>query len=217
MSDDLIRVVPATHDVATGEKLEPEERPAAVVSPMRVPLTLGLPTQVQQIPVAPLTVRSETTYELTAGELAASLRKRCATCAHFDRLGWHKLKREYEHSSRMEHRQFLHDIRATVAAVISTEGETDLVGDLEELEVERALLDCGICRAISEIFTKYTPDDPYFMVVASMAGCPDQTKGPAGEDLSQLYKPRDRAAARAAGQAQDVILRMAMGKEPERR
>lgn len=212
MSDDLIRVIPATHDPFTGEALEPEERPAQVVSPMRVPLELGLPTQVKQFEVEPLTVATETQYEVSAGELATSLRRRCATCAHFDQLGWHRLRHDYERSSRMEHRQFIHDIRATVASVYMADGELDLTGDREELEIEQALANCGICRAISEIFSKYTPGDPYFMIVYAMAGCPDETKGPGGEVLAQLYRPRDRAAARAAGQAQDVILRLAQGK-----
>lgn len=215
MSDDLIRVVPATHDVATGAPLEPEERPASVLSPSRTPLSLGLPGQVKQFEVEPLTMAVEAEYEVTAGDLATRLRKRCVTCAHFDNPGWLKLKHAYEHSTRLDDRQFIHDIRATVASVVGADEEFPLAPEVEEGEVERALASCGICRAISEIYSKYTPGDPYYMVVYSMAGCPDETKGPGGEDLTQLYKPRDRAAARAAGKAQDVILRMAQGQMPD--
>lgn len=205
VTGDTITVIPATHDPA-GQPIEPEQAPAMRTLTVEAPLTINGGQIIR--PDMP----GAFNYEMAAGEMAVSLRHRCATCKHFNMPRWRQLRRELEWSADMEKRQFVNEIRASIEQALPAR-ERDKHADPAsgELDIEHALDAFGVCEAMTEIRSR---EEATLFPVLTMptGGCPDQ-KTPRGADLSNLYQPRDHAADRAAAQAHDKIMKMATGKQ----
>jgi len=204
---DVIRVVPATH-TPDGKPLEPEERP--VVRDTQTGSVLSFNTGQVINAAQPTIIQQET----TVGELALGLRRTCATCKHWDNLGWQAFRRECD-KGEIGERAFVNEIRAAIDSsqdIRYREQHAIDPNDPNDVDIEHALDGLGLCRALTEIRSRF--QQRFFPVVTHpWAGCPDE-KEPDGTCVSDLYQPRDRGAATAASRAYDKLMEMARTKAP---
>lgn len=204
-----IRIVPATEDIG-GTKLEPEERPGELRYGMSLPLTLGTgPTQ----PVTtqrPLQVRGLAVVDVTAGDLADAMRKRCAECQHFDRNAWRLLYKEWKVGT-YEQQQQLNQLRAAAENVDDDAFRTKHMDPEQgEVDTDHVLADMGLCHALTDYWSAVLKKaDP--VLLTPECSCPDSF-GPDGAYLGYLFKPRDRAAEKRSSKAFDKVMNMSMGR-----
>lgn len=207
-----IRVVPATTDPATGEKLEPEERPAEIRNYTAMPLVMGSDPRNVSFAGPSLTVRGVVSVDMVAGEVADALRKRCADCRHYDRKAWMHLYRQWRVGS-YEEQQKLNALRATASSV----GDEDyrqkhMDAEQGEVDVEHAIQDMGICHALTDYWSKILGRNEE-MLFAPECGCPDEF-GPDNTYLGRLFMPRDGGAAKRGAQQYDKVMQAAAGRTP---
>lgn len=138
---------------------------------------------------------------MNAHEIATNLKSNCRLCAHWDRRAALATINEYQHGT-IEQRKMVNNLRYAVGQFgDGGDGESgEAVNDAELFS------QMGLCRAMTEI-KRGSPVLTHFM-----ASCPSGT-GPGGEDLSNLFQLRDRAAAEDAGAINDQIMRATGAKE----
>jgi hypothetical protein len=204
-----IRIVPATEDLG-GNKLEPEERPAEIRYGMSLPLTLGTgPTQ--RTEGAPIhQVRGLATVDMTAGELANSMRKRCGDCVYFDRNGWRKLYKEWKVGT-YEQQQNLNTLREAAERVDDDAFRAKHMDQEQgEVDTDHVLADMGICQALTDYWSAILKKREEMLFMPE-CGCPDQF-GPDGAYLGFLFKPRDASAEKRGSKVFDNVMNMAQGR-----
>jgi hypothetical protein len=204
-----IRIVPATEDLG-GNKLEPEQRPGELRYGMSVPLTLGTGPAQKVATAVPMQVRGVAVVDVTAGDLADAMRKRCADCKHFDRNAWRVLYKEWKVGTHEQQLQ-LNELRAAAEQVEDDAFRTKHMDPEQgEVDTDHVLGDMGLCHALTDYWSAILKKaDP--VLLTPECSCPD-TFGPDGAYLGFLFKPRDRQAEKKAAGAYDKILRMAEGK-----
>lgn len=208
-----IRVIPATHDLATGEKLEPEQRPAEMVLHTSGTLQMGNdPRTVKIGEGGARTIPGIVSVDMVAGDLADALRNRCRDCAHFDRPAWIALYKKWRVGT-YEEQQKLNELRS-MADLVNDEDYRAKHMDPEqgELDTEHAIQDMGICHVLTDYWSaiKGAPDEQLF---TPECGCPDQF-GPDGTYFGRLFKPRDGDARRRGAKGYDGIMQAAAGRLP---
>ena len=203
IKSDTLQVLPVTHS-PDGKPLEPEERPAQRVLGVAVAPTGHI------VPGQPVTIGVPTTINIegTAGEFAQGFRHQCQSCIHFSPAAWQTLRAKWENSPDLIERKFVNGIRGMLLSSGNAQLAERHMGQDEELDVEHALQAMGLCRALTEIFSDhYRQFAP--QIIHPLGGCPAQP-GPSGEDLTQLFTPKNRQAARAGAQAYDAVLHAAV-------
>lgn len=206
VTDDRVVITPVQATAhADGTPVEPEEAPVHRILDAELPLSFNTGQLISQ------KMPGEVTVDMSAGELAARMRSRCAECVHFSNTAWLKLYNELRHSLNDPSAQiFLNQIRAAVDQVTDAEYVAKHYDHAtDEVDIDHALQDLGLCHAMTEIWQSFLKKK-YPIIVAPEASCPDD-KGPRGEDFSTLFKSRDRAEGRRSGKMYDMILRLAQG------
>ncbi|HUI23292.1 MAG TPA: hypothetical protein VLY82_02750 [Nitrososphaerales archaeon] len=201
MSAHRLDILPAL----PGSGLEPEEAPAKRVQ--YLPTTIDLAPELPEVesrqnrPALHFpdkrTIAERAfpvTSELTAGEVADLLRKRCSNCAHFRNDLWIFTKRVWERAPIGNSR------REGIQKMVSQYAHSmcDSVPSMNDLaRAAWAMESWGICGALTE-------RNRDLVVVHPDACCPEGI---------EYYQDRDRAAKREASAVFDTILRKAQGRE----
>lgn len=205
--DDL-KIGTAPVDV-TGTPLEPEQAPAERILGMDLPLTAGGVVVSRGVP-GQVSVAIE-----GVGELATNFRKRCALCKYFDHPYGQKVLQNMRDTKDPGWASMLEKYRAAVGASLEEYEDQDEA----DRALDLAMSNLGLCRAITEIFSKYESEANYKFhpaFVMPEGGCPEEF-GPGGEWLGELFKPSGRAAEKSGSQSYDRVLRAAQVAQGRKR
>lgn len=188
---------------------EPEAAPVERVHAIGIQLTHGGQALTGKLSGATLPAAVSEDYG-RAGTLAQNLLTRCAGCEHFDR----NAAQPYIEAAVTKMKS---------AVVVDANGRArDVSGRQAAWQVlidrESVLRASGLCRAISEVMKNHADGAlraPWLTHPDGGCPAPAQLRGPGGEDLSKLYKARERPAhGKTAGQtAYDRVLGVASGKK----
>lgn len=185
---------------AQGRQIDAEERPAELQMQTAIPVTVGGEGNL----VGALGNGSGVTIEGTALTFASGMSHQCYLCAHFDQHLFRRWKAKMELSPDLEERKQVNFLRAEVLG-----SGTAAQGPDGDVDVEQVLMsEFGICRAHTEIY-KDT------IITMKNSGCPDYP-GPAGEKLSDSFKPKDRESLVESEDIRSRILSTAQGQVKRR-
>jgi hypothetical protein len=179
--------------------IEPEEQATGQVLATSSPIKVGRDPWDPEARIYERELSTHVNVELSAGELAQNRATCCASCAFFRPDHLKKLISKWEEPTNHEGRIELERVRG--AFTDNRPGDGRFV-NLDQ--VDTLLKECGICEAITEIVQ-------YPLIVTPIGGCPAE-RGPKGEDLSQLYRVKDREARRASSKTFDQIMFTAAGR-----
>ncbi len=198
-----VEVLRDARDAVTGERLEPEEQPVRVTTPIEAPITLG------SIPISRL--RGVVTKDAPAFEVAAHYSTLCATCANWRRADWRATLAKWSSPGapadqrarldRMRGELMLHKRGGSTVDSPAPKGNAALDRDVEDANTILRT-DAGICGPLSEILREIT-------ITFSVGNCPALL--PDGSPVGPMYTPATPGVARAASAAYDAVLRAAQG------
>ena len=194
-----------------GTQIDAEEKPAERVMETEIPISLSNGQSVSEFTKGASSGLAHTpsiAISGTAIEFASGYRGRCKWCKHFDKPRFAQWKKDVEFSTNLERRKVLDYLRGKLlsdgyASVIDQHQGSD--GDLD---VEHALMEFGICQALSHDY-----NDMFF--VWPDAGCP--MEDPKGVPMDSRFKARDAGAGRAGTSGYDRILKAAQGGPVKRK
>lgn len=200
--NESIAISGCTHDTA-GNQLEPEEQ--VLEHHLNVASTLSL-TSGKVISSA---MPGSISVDVPVGDYANQMRAKCEACTFFDRVGWRKRYVELQQSSSREDAVFLNGVRA---AIDQASDDSEIAAQHADpttgyIDLDRAVFDLGLCRAMTEIQSSFLKKE-HLVVVAPEGGCPDHL-GPRGEPLAALFRARDYAAAKAGGKMHASVMHAA--------
>lgn len=196
LKEDL-KVFTDDYDV-DGKKIEPEQKKVErilTVDPI-VQLSIAGEIKTEQ------PYKTEVIYEGTAAQFGMNMRTCCQLCKHFNRASWKNFLKQVKAKPDPRHLTMLNDIRAAFLEHQGANVSRDVaLGSTPELEKMLRELP-GMCEAQTDIFK----DEVY---VFPNGGCPTDTFGPNGEDLSNLFQYRDQDAEKEGAQLYDSVLQVA--------
>lgn len=181
-----------------GDKFEPEQQPVRHVMEVS-PLMSGVAA------MRGLSVPTQVVVEGDAIDFARGIMGQCRLCRFFDQAAFMAWKRHIEATGSKEERQSLNTMRAALLETGNSEIRNMAEGQDGEMDTEAALNACGICQVQTEIFRE-------IMIMHPLAGCPQNDHGPGGEDLSNLFKPRNNDARNLGTAVYDDIMNKACGR-----
>lgn len=199
VESDTIEIAANTVHPATGDRLEPEEVMGRRVLGGAGPVTFQGSDKVQgSIPVS-------ISYEAPAAQLAQGFRNTCGLCRNFDQRAWHAYFRKL--SSSVDGIRILNQFRFGLvasenAAVVTAHEDKD--GDLD---VEHAMMACGLCRPLTEemmnpIIVYPASSCPQYLLGTN--GQPDETK-----PFPNSFVPKDLEAEKRGSKMFDQIMQKA--------
>jgi len=193
IKDDQLKVLPIEHNPETGDKLEPEERPAE-----RRLVIGGEMAQMTDQMGRPLGAFDQSiSIEMPAIDLAHGVRANCFGCKHWNQRAWHAWLSKMSQSK--EGNQHLERWRHALVA-------TSNVNPEDRASINMALLACGICEPLSE-----AAGAP--MVTYPQAFCPTvvpETNPPV--PFGDNFAPRDLDMEKFGSMAFDSVMHAALGK-----
>lgn len=191
-----VRHVPFTEK---GDKIEPEQQPAARVITTDSEVNTRDGRTVGSLPTQIIT-------EMTAGDAAESMRSKCFQCKNFDVKAWDRLRLFWGNSSNKEIFEKLNKVRFALLTMRNEEVARRSTGIDGDFDVEHALRQMGICQPLTELNR-----DP--IIVSPISTCPDEVCTP--ENPRGLFVAKDKDHAMMGDSAYDKIMRMAVGKPAE--
>ena len=207
--DDKLRISQSDRD-EKGKQIDPEERPVERVITTAIPVGLSNGQSVEAFTKGDARgeVPNEVSVTGSAVEFAQGFRGRCRLCKHFDREGFRRWKKDVDLSGDPERRKFLNFLRSKVLGEMYEQTISKHQGPDGDLDVEHAVNEFGICRALSHAFND-------LFAVWPDAGCP--VADPSGKPIDPApFTPRDSDAAREGTSSYDTILKTAAGSGPKR-
>jgi hypothetical protein len=202
IKSDLLKVRMLPHDDA-GQKIEPEQQPAARVMTVDGGAPVNMRGNEKQIGQIPAQIIAET----TALDAANAFRSKCFQCANFDQKAWAKLRLIWGNSSDPEIFKKLNGVRAFLLGCRNEEMMRRSIGRDEDFDVEHAIAtQLGICQPLTEI------NGDGVIIVSAIGTCPDHVISPTNP--LGLFEPKDRDHEKIGSQNFDKIMMMAAGKAP---
>jgi hypothetical protein len=197
----MVDIIAERVDVSTdnrdekGHQIDPEEHPAQEVLTIESPLVSLSNGQV----AGRLAGGGEVDIIGTALQFASGYQHRCRNCKNFNNDLFVRIKKEIDNSTDIEEVKSLDQLRG----LLLENGHAEFGND-NDLDIEAALMEWGICEALCEVYKEV-------VCVHPEAGCPDYP-GPGGEDLTTMFKPRSTEARREGDALYDRILTAAKGQ-----
>lgn len=194
LSDQKFVVQHVDRDLATGDKVEPEQQPVEKIAPLPVSVDMAVPNY--ENPGPPIKTKHVTNeynstiaVGLSAGEVAKGFQTMCANCKHFDPEGFQKYLKAAEARHDADALQELE--RAKVAMIDF--GVVSGPGALQA--AEQSLRSLGRCIAWSD-------QTGMFQATHPAATC-------------ELFVPKVYAndASRSLTKQYDEVFRLAQGKK----
>lgn len=193
VESDTIEVAIGDRNPESGERVEPEEKPARRI----LGGTIGTTTDHGE---SAGRMRARVILETTVSELAIGMRNSCFSCKHFDQHAWAVFMRKAW--ATKEGMQTLNNIRAALEVSENLALREQHQGMDGEMDLEHALSSLGICQALTEAHG----EKPW--IVYPGGSCP-QTVPEKGTPFGNAYQPRDSAAEKQSSSAFDAIMRRA--------
>jgi len=196
--DDRLRVMTLDRN-AEGDKIEPEEHPAQ--------RTLVVGNQLQDLTGRPLgTFDTSIQVETDAGTMANTFRGQCWSCKHFNMRAWHALFQWM--STHKDGMILLNRMRAFLIGSRNVEIQNAHESQEGDIDVEHAMMACGICEPMSEILK-----DP--VVMYPQCNCPSEIPDSGSPPLAfgDHFVPRDPESEKWGSMAFDSIMKAALGKQ----
>lgn len=205
----------------TGEKIEPEQAPAAqvteVIPDMRMQTPSGLLENGQ--PVSSLgTMPASFAVEAPAGVLAMNLKSQCERCTYWSHETWLRIKAGLERgitaSSHSQLERYRNEVRFMLADGPETSAFDPDQYENTERAVDRHLASMGVCHALCELMAN-VPEEAGGGVQLTFpsGGCPiGMTIPGVGETVGDMFRPRDSENEKKASIAYDELLLLAARK-----
>ncbi len=201
IKSDLLKVRMLPHD-DVGQKIEPEQQPAARVMTVEGGAPVNMRGNDQQVGQIPTQIIAET----TAVEAANAMRFKCFMCQNFDQKAWNKIRLIWGNSSDKELFKRLNGVRMALGMTTNQEIARRSQGRDEDFDIEHALTQLGICHPLTEI------NGSGVVIVSPISTCPDDVctvSNPQG-----LFQAKDKDHEKIGSAAFDSIMQMAAGKTP---
>lgn len=177
----------------TGRQLDPEEKPAVHELLIDVAVTRGGVGNGEV--VGHLGQGGAIQQVGTVAEFAHEVQHTCSLCRWFDNKAWLQILSDLKTSNLPKDYVALGQVYGQF--IDESHGPNDPM-------VEAAVRSMGQCHAL----TAFRKD---VCVTVPEAGCPTDP-GPKGEDLTELFEPRDSDTVRQATTLYDALMRAAQGK-----
>ncbi len=198
LSEQEFHVQHVDRDLATGDKVEPEQQPVDKIAPLPVSVDWARPNF--ENPGPPIKLGHVTdkynatiAVEMSAGDVAKGFLTNCLNCRSFDPDGFQKYLRAAE---ARNDREALAEIQKAKGAMINFGVVTGKTAKELDLNAEAALRSLGQCRAWSDQLGTFQATHP-------AATC---------ELFADRKAPND--GTRASTQKYDRTLRAAQGRKP---
>lgn len=194
IESDVLRVSVNTHHPETGEKLEPEEKPAQRILGTHAPVEHGQGPMAVGVGSMP----TQVIVEAPAIELAKGAREMCMGCKNFDNRAWFELFRAK--SSTISGREELEQLCEFLG--FTNNGEIFMDGE-GEVDLAETLKNCGICHPLTEVL-----GEP--LIVSPISSCPKTLAD--GRPFESCFEPASNEAEKRGTAVFDAVMRQAQGK-----
>ena len=196
VKDDLIRVQASDYD-ESGNKLEPEEKPAERILPVDAPVDMSMSGERVG------SLRAAVTVQATAGEFAHALQNVCGGCRHFNNPRWRSFIRRAETSLSKEKLKALNGVRAALLEQ-GLANLDDNSNPLDQRDIENVLGCLGVCNALTEI---RGGDE---LIVHPESRCPENVITPSMPN--GYFQSVSKDSRRITDRAYDMVMGYATGK-----